>query len=74
MANSPASLWTNNLTKLQYQSANGDSSRAGQFFNSQVFAGLSNTTFGTLTFGRQNTLDLDGVNAYDPMGGSTPSP
>ena len=27
-------------------------------------------TYGTLTFGRQNSLELDGVNAYDPMGGS----
>lgn len=60
----------NNGVPLTQQNANADSSRAGQIFNSQIYAGLSNTTFGTLTWGRQNTLDLDGINAYDPMGGS----
>jgi len=49
------------------QSSNGDSSRAGQIDNSQGFLGLSNATFGTLAFGRVNTLTLDVVNAYDPM-------
>ena len=34
------------------------------------YAGFSSPTYGTLTFGRQNSLELDGVNAYDPMGGS----
>ena len=34
------------------------------------YAGLSSPTYGTLTFGRQNSLELDGINAYDPMGGS----
>ncbi len=32
--------------------------------------GPKNDTFGTLVFGRVNTLLLDNVNAYDPMGGS----
>lgn len=52
------------------QSTNADSSRAGQWYNGQGFAGVSNDTWGTLTFMRQNTLTLDGVNAYDPMGGA----
>ena len=60
----------NNGVPLNEQNANADGARAGQIFNSQVYVGLSNTTFGTLTWGRQNTLDLDGINAYDPMGGS----
>ena len=31
---------------------------------------MSNKTFGTLTGGRLNSLSLDTVTAYDPMGGS----
>jgi predicted porin len=42
-----------------------DSSVAGQPFQ-QAFAGVSSKTFGTLTFGRQNTLLADGVAKYDP--------
>ena len=70
LANGPGSLFENNLVSLPLQSSNGDSARAGQALNSQYFAGFSNSTYGTLTFGRVNTLLLDGVNAYDPMGGS----
>ncbi len=36
----------------------------------QIYAGVSSPTYGTLTFGRQNSLLLDGVIAYDPMGAS----
>ena len=53
---------------LVLQSANGDSSRAGQWDNSQGFIGFSHWTYGTLTGGRVNTLSLDGLIAYDPMG------
>nr|WP_246731456.1 porin [Methylocapsa sp. S129] len=70
LANGPKSLLENNGVPLGSQTSNADSSRAGQFYNGVGFAGISNTTFGTLTFGRQNSLTLDGVNAYDPMGGS----
>jgi predicted porin len=70
IANGPRSLVENNGLPLTAQSSNADSSRAGQFYNGAGFAGISSTTFGTLTFGRQNSLTLDGVNAYDPMGGS----
>jgi predicted porin len=70
LANGPRSLADNTNTPLANQTSSGDSSRAGQIFNSQAFAGLSNTTYGTLVVGRVNTLTLDGVNAYDPMGGS----
>ena len=67
LSNSPRSLVQNNGLPLLAQSSNGDSSRAGQIDNSQGFLGLSNATFGILTFGRVNTLTLDVVNAYDPM-------
>ena len=60
----------NNGLPLVLQSANSDSSRAGQFDNSVGYIGLSNKTFGTLTVGRVTSLTLDGVIAYDPMGGS----
>ena len=50
--------------------ANADSSRTGQWDNSQGFIGLSNKTYGTITVGRVNTLSLDAINSYDPMGGS----
>ena len=60
----------NNGQSLFLQSANADSSRTGQPLNSQWFLGLSNPTYGTLTGGRVNTLSLDAINSYDPMGGS----
>jgi predicted porin len=69
-ANGPKSLLDNNGVPLALQSSNADSSRAGQFYNSVGYAGFTSATYGTLTFGRQNSLELDGVNAYDPMGGS----
>ena len=69
-ANGPNSLLENNGVPLASQSSNADSSRAGQFYNTVGYAGLSSLTYGTLTVGRQNSLELDGVNAYDPMGGS----
>ncbi len=48
----------------------GDSSRCGQAFNAQAYAGVSNSAYGTLTVGRQNTLEGDLIGSYDPMGGS----
>jgi predicted porin len=47
-----------------------DSSRAGQFFNSVGYFGVSSPTYGTLTVFRQNSLTLDAVFAYDPLGAS----
>ena len=60
----------NNGKSLFLQNANADSSRTGQPLNSQWFLGFSNPTYGTITGGRVNTLSLDAINAYDPMGGS----
>ncbi len=70
LANGPGSQVQNTNLKLNLQNTNGDSSRAGQWDNSVAYGGISNDTFGKLTFGRQNTFTLDGVNDYDPMGGS----
>ena len=70
LANSPGSLAANNHVPLNQQTTNGDSARAGQFYNGLGFVGVSSPTYGTLTFFRQNSLTLDGVLAYDPMGGA----
>jgi predicted porin len=47
------------------QTTNVDSSASGQTFI-QSLAGISSKTFGTITFGRQNTVLADGVAKYDP--------
>src|ERR1700751_3787794 len=50
------------------QNSTADTSRCGQAFSGQLYAGLSNKQFGTLTVGRQNSFELDGIATYDPMG------
>ncbi len=67
LANGPKSLVQNNTNPLDAQSANGDSSRAGQMFNTIAYGGLSNPVWGTLTVGRQDLLILDGLGRYDAM-------
>ena len=59
------SLVQNNGRSLGTQTTNVDSSASGQTFI-QSFAGFSSKTFGTFTFGRQNTVLADGVAKYDP--------
>ena len=70
LSDGPKSYVDNNGVPLASQTSNADSSRAGQFYNGTGYAGISSTTFGTLTAGRVNSLTLDGVLAYDPMGAS----
>ncbi len=67
LSNGPGAEAQNNGVALNQQSSNGDSSRGGQAFNAAAYAGLSSARFGTLTFGRQNSMTLDGVIAYDPL-------
>jgi predicted porin len=69
-ANGPGSLTDQFGLSKPFQTTNADSGRNGTFYNGQGFAGVSHDTWGTLTVGRQNSLTLDGVNAYDPMGGA----
>jgi len=70
-ANGPGSLAENNRdTNYLTQSANADSSRAGQWDNTRAYIGVNNTTFGTLTWGRQYTFTNDISSAYDPFGGA----
>src|SRR5580658_11181392 len=64
------SVAQNNGVPLTSQTTFADSSKDGQALNTAAWAGLSSPVYGTLTYGRQNSLTLDGVIAYDPMGGS----
>jgi predicted porin len=70
LASGVGSVHENFGLPLSAQTSSGDSSSQGRFYNSLAFAGVSNDTWGTLTFGRQNELTRDAVSAYDPMGGS----
>jgi predicted porin len=64
------SVIQNNGVSQINQNTNGDSNRAGQAFGGAAYAGVSSPTYGTLTFGRQNSLLLDNISKYDPLGGS----
>src|SRR5712675_2896322 len=68
-ANGPHSVAQNAGVPLTSQDSNADSSRAGQFYNSVGYLGVS-SPYGTLTVFRQNSLTLDAVFAYDPMSAS----
>jgi predicted porin/cell division protein FtsB len=70
LADGLGSIVQNNGVALANQTSNADSSKDGQFLNTAAYAGLSSPTYGTITFGRQNSLTLDGVIAYDPMSAS----
>jgi len=70
LADALAALVHNNGKPLTAQTSAGDSSRAGQLFNGPAVAGLSSPIWGTVTIGRNNTLLLDNILKYDPMGGS----
>ena len=65
LANSLKSLAVNNGVPLAKQSVGVDGSSAGQAFQTS-WVGLRSRRFGTLTFGRQVTLLLEGIIKYDP--------
>jgi predicted porin len=65
LADSLKSLTLNNGLSPGQQTTNNDGASAGQAFQI-AYVGLSSKTFGTLTFGRQQNLVADGVNALDP--------
>jgi predicted porin len=66
-----SNIENNGKTPIQQLTTYGDSSKAGQIFTNEAYGGLSHQTFGTMTFGRQNSLLLDAVNTYDPMSASS---
>jgi predicted porin len=57
------------LPRKSYSFA-GDGARAGQAFNDELYAGVSSTAYGALTFGRQRALGTDAMLAYDPANGA----
>ena len=70
LSNGPRSLADQNLrpaSTFPWQTTSFDGSRAGQWDNTQAFIGVSNPTYGTLTFGRTNSLAYDVESAYDPV-------
>ncbi len=70
LANASATdIINNGLPRSAYSYAI-DGARAGQPFNDEIYAGISATQFGTLTFGRQRSLGTDAMLLYDPAGGS----
>src|SRR6201999_384639 len=68
-SNGPHSVAQNAGVPLTNQDSFASSSRAGQFYNSVGYLGVS-SPYGTLTLFRQNSLTLDAVFAYDPMSAS----
>ncbi len=69
-ANGPRSLADNNASpagKSPFQTSNFDGSRAGQWDNSQGYVGFSHPVYGSITFGRTNSLSFDAISAYDPV-------
>lgn len=69
LANAPQALQDAKGTAQNTEALPYNSSRWG-WLNTNQYVGVSQPFWGTLTFGRQNTLQLDEINAYDPMGGS----
>ena len=69
LANAPAALAVAKGTAQNTEALPFNSSRWG-WLGASNYIGVNSATFGTLTFGRQNALEADGVNAYDPMGGA----
>ena len=65
IADSLKSLAVNNGRSLANQTVNVDGSSAGQAFQT-AWVGFKSARFGTLTFGRQATLLLEGIIKYDP--------
>src|SRR6202453_4425313 len=70
LANASATDTINNGQPRKAYSYAIDGARAGQPFNDEIYAGISSTDFGTLTFGRQRALGTDVMLLYDPAGGS----
>ncbi len=52
------------------KAASGAGPLCGQAFNTEVYGGLSNQSYGTLTVGRHASLTNEGVGTYDPNHGS----
>ena len=67
LSNGCASVLRNSGIPYAQQNSNSDSARCGQAFNNVAYGGLSSPLYGTLTVGRQQSLQLETLGAYDPM-------
>ena len=67
LTDGPRSLIDNNGRPNNQRITASDSSRAGQAFQGGAYVGIASSTFGTLTFGRQNSLMADDLIKYDPQ-------
>jgi len=67
LADACGSIYTNSTKPQGQQTANADSSRCGQAFNGVLWGGVSNPVYGTLSIGRQQSLQLDALAVYDPQ-------
>jgi len=67
LSNGCESVLVNSGIPYAKQTSNSDSARCGQAFNNVAYGGLSSPLYGTLTVGRQFSLQLDTLSAYDPM-------
>ncbi|HWW20015.1 MAG TPA: porin [Steroidobacteraceae bacterium] len=65
LSNSLKSLIVNNGLATDQQKTSSDGASAGQLVQI-AYVGIHSDTFGTLTFGRQQTLVADGITALDP--------
>ena len=69
LENARRALAVNNTVATVNTTSAADSAKNGQPFQN-IYGGISSPIYGTLTYGRQNNLGLDGIKAYDPMGAS----
>ncbi len=67
LSNGCQSFINNANVPYNQQTSNADSGRCGQALNGVAYGGVSNAAYGTLTFGRQQSFQLDAIAAYDPL-------
>jgi hypothetical protein len=67
LINGPQSQADNNPFTTPFQRTAFDNARGGTWDNGQAFVGISNPTYGTLTFGRTIILSTQALSAYDPV-------
>jgi predicted porin len=67
LADGIKSVKLNNGLALNQQSTSADASRAGQIFNGEAWAGFDSKQWGTVHIGRNNSVSLDMLGAYDPL-------